>query len=362
MRYACPDAPTMVDARNDYWNPMDQYIGGIEHAILHLLYARFWTKVMRDLGLVRFDEPFTRLMTQGMLLNHIFFRRTEKGGIDYFAPGDVDVESDAEGRIVGAKAKADGQGVQYGGIGTMSKSKRNGVDPQQLIAKFGADTARLFVMFAGPPEDTALWSDAGVEGAHRFLRRLWTYAHARSDALRQDAGACNWRDAVAPVKAARREIHVTLKQANYDYERIQYNTVVSAGMKMLNALEAVPADAAGAGALAREGLSILLRVLHPVVPHITWCLWNDLGFAAESGDLLDAPWPQVDPAALAQDEIELMLQVNGKLRGKLRVPAGADTAAIEAAARASADVARHAAGAPLKKVIIVPGRLVNVVV
>jgi leucyl-tRNA synthetase len=301
-------------------------------------------------------------MTQGMLLNHIFFRRTGKGGIDYFAPADVDVESDAEGRIVGAKAKADGQRVEYGGIGTMSKSKRNGVDPQQLIAKFGADTARLFVMFAGPPEDTALWSDTGVEGAHRFLRRLWTYAHASAEAVRRNAGACDWRDAAAPVKAARREIHVTLKQADYDYERIQYNTVVSAGMKMLNALEAVPADATGAGALAREGLSILLRALYPVVPHITWCLWNDLGFAAESGDLLDAPWPQVDPAALAQDEIELMLQVNGKLRGKLRVPAGANQAAIEAAARASAEVVRHAAGAPLKKVIIVPGRLVNVVV
>jgi leucyl-tRNA synthetase len=352
----------MVDARNDYWNPMDQYIGGIEHAILHLLYARFWTKVMRDLGLIRFDEPFTRLMTQGMLLNHIFFRRTEKGGIDYFAPADVDVEQDAEGRIVGAKAKADGAHVEYGGVGTMSKSKKNGVDPQALIAKYGADTARLFVMFAGPPEDTALWSDTGIEGAHRFLRRLWTYAHASADTVRGNAGAAGWGDAAASVKAARREIHVTLKQANYDYERIQYNTVVSAGMKMLNALEAVPADAAGAGALAREGLSILLRVLYPVVPHTAWSLWNDLGFAAESGDLLDAPWPQTDPEALAQDEIELMLQVNGKLRGRLTVPAGADAAFIEAAARASAEVAKHAAGAPVKKVIVVPGRLVNVVV
>ena len=362
MRYACPDAPTMVDARNDYWNPMDQYIGGIEHAILHLLYARFWTKVMRDLGLVRFDEPFTRLMTQGMLLNHIYFRRSDKGGIDYFAPDDVDVEQDADGRIVGAKAKADGARVEYGGIGTMSKSKKNGVDPQALIAKYGADTARLFVMFAGPPEDTALWSDAGVEGAHRFLRRLWTYAHASADAVRANADAGGWRDAAAAVKAARREIHVTLKQANYDYERIQYNTVVSAGMKMLNALEAVPADAAGAGALAREGLSILLRVLYPVVPHVTWSLWSDVGYATAHGDLLDAPWPKVDPAALAQDEIELVLQVNGKLRGKLKVPADADAGSIEAAARGSAEVAKHAAGAPVKKVIVVPGRLVNVVV
>jgi len=362
MRYACPDAATMVDARNDYWNPMDQYIGGIEHAILHLLYARFWTKVMRDMGLVRFDEPFTRLMTQGMLLNHIFFRRSEKGGIDYFAPEDVDALQDAEGRIVGAKAKADGARVEYGGIGTMSKSKKNGVDPQALIAKYGADTARLFVMFAGPPEDTALWSNTGVEGAHRFLRRLWTYAHASADAVRANADAGGWRDAAAAVKAARREIHVALKQANYDYERIQYNTVVSAGMKMLNALEAVPADAAGAGALAREGLSVLLRVLYPVVPHVTWSLWNEVGYAASHGDLLDAPWPEADPDALVQDEIELVLQVNGKLRGRIRVPAAAGNAAIEAAARASAEVAKHADGAPVRKVIIVPGRLVNVVV
>jgi leucyl-tRNA synthetase len=301
-------------------------------------------------------------MTQGMLLNHIFFRRSEKGGIDYFAPDDVDALQDAEGRIVGAKAKADGARVEYGGIGTMSKSKKNGVDPQALIAKYGADTARLFVMFAGPPEDTALWSNTGVEGAHRFLRRLWTYAHANADAVRANAEAGGRDDADAAVKAARREIHVTLKQANYDYERIQYNTVVSAGMKMLNALEAVPADAVGAGALAREGLSILLRVLYPVVPHVTWSLWKDVGYAAVHGDLLDASWPEVDPDALAQDEIELMLQVNGKLRGKLRVPAGADAVSIEAAARASAEVAKHAAGAPVKKVVVVPGRLVNVVI
>ena len=361
MRYACPDAPTMVDARNAYWNPMDQYIGGIEHAILHLLYARFWTKVMRDLGLVAFDEPFTRLMTQGMLLNHIFFRRNEKGGIDYQAPDRVEVVTDADGRVVGAKSKVDGQPVEYGGIGTMSKSKQNGVDPQQLIERHGADTARLFVMFAGPPDDSALWSDAGVDGAHRFLRRLWTFAQTRAEAVAA-AGAFDPAGASAEAKAARREVHLNLRQATYDYERIQYNTVVSAGMKMLNALEALPAPAAGADAAVREGLSILLRVLYPVVPHTAWVLWNDLRFADALGGLLDAPWPQVDDAALVQDEIELVLQVNGKLRGKLVVPAQADRAAIEAAARASAEVAKHAAGAAVKKVVVVPGRLVNVVV
>ena len=362
MRYASPDAPTMVDARNDYWNPMDQYIGGIEHAILHLLYARFWTKVMRDLGLVGFDEPFTRLMTQGMLLNHIFFRRTDKGGVDYFAPEDVAVEYDAEGRIAAATAKADGQPVEYGGIGTMSKSKRNGVDPHELIGRFGADTARVFVMYAGPPEDSALWSDAGVEGAHRFLRRLWAFAQAHAATVNSAPGPFDGRGAAAPVTGARREVHLTLKQASYDYDRIKYNTVVSAGMKMLNALEAMPADAPGASAVLREGLSILLRVLYPVAPHIGCALWDDLGFAAELGALLDAPWPQVDPAALAQDEIELVLQINGKLRGKITVPASADRAAIEGAAKAAPEVAKHAAGAPVKKVVVVPGRLVNVVV
>jgi leucyl-tRNA synthetase len=362
MRYASPDAPTMVDARNDYWNPMDQYIGGIEHAILHLLYARFWTKVMRDLGLVKFDEPFTRLMTQGMLLNHIFFRRTAKGGIDYCAPTDVDVTHDAEGRVAGARLKADGQPVEYGGVGTMSKSKLNGVDPQQLIARFGADTARLFVMFAGSPQDSALWSDAGVEGAHRFLRRLWTFAQAQGESVRSSGGRVDGSDAAPPVKTARREVHLTLKQATYDYERVQYNTVVSAAMKMLNALEATPADAPGANAFLREGMSILLRVLYPVAPHVGCALWGDLGFEAELGPLLDAPWPKPDPSALAQDEIELVLQVNGKLRGKLIVPAGADKAAIEAAARASPEVAKHSAGMAIKRVVVVPGKLVNVVV
>jgi leucyl-tRNA synthetase len=362
MRYASFDAPTMVDARNDYWNPMDQYIGGIEHAILHLLYARFWTKVMRDMGLVKFDEPFTRLMTQGMLLNHIFFRRTAKGGIDYFAPADVDVTHDAEGRVIGARLRADGQPVEYGGVGTMSKSKLNGVDPQDIIERYGADTARLFVMFAGSPQDSAVWSDAGVEGAHRFLRRLWAFAQNHADTVKAATRRIDGIDPAAPVKVARREVHLTLKQATYDYERVQYNTVISAGMKMLNALEAMPADGPGASAFLREGLSILLRVLYPVAPHIGCALWEELGFAEEFGSLLDAPWPQVDPAALVQDEIELVLQVNGKLRGKLTVPATADQAAIEGAARGSAEVVKHAAGAPVKKIIIVPGRLVNVVV
>ena len=367
MRYACPDAaidgkPAMVDARNDFWNPMDQYIGGITHAILHLLYARFWTKVMRDLRLVKMDEPFTRLLTQGMVLNHIYFRRSDKGGIDYFAPDSVETLHDAAGKVSGVRSKADGQPVEYGGVGTMSKSKLNGVDPQEMIDRYGADAARLFVMFAAPPEAVVEWSDAGVEGAFRFLKRLWTFGQARAETIKAAAGAFAWRDADPAVTTARRDVHLALKQANYDYERTQYNTVVSAGMKMLNALEAAPVGGRGAAAFVREATGILIRVLYPVAPHLGCALWEDLGYVEEFGPLLDAPWPQVDRAALEQDEIELVLQVNGKLRGKLTVPATADRAAIEAAARASADVAKHAAGAPLKKIIVVPGRLVNVVV
>ena len=362
MRYASPDAQTMIDARQDYWMPMDQYIGGITHAILHLLYARFWTKVMRDMGLVAYDEPFTRLLTQGMVLNHAFFRRGEKGGIDYVPPEHVDVRRDAHGTIIGGLSRLDGKPVEYDGLGTMSKSKLNGVDPQDMIDRYGADASRLFVMFASPPEQTIEWADTGVEGAHRFLKRLWTYAHARGEFVAAAKDPPDWNAAADAVRAARRELHLTLKQANYDYDRVQYNTVVSAGMKMLNTLEALPVDAGGAAACVREGLSLLLRVLYPVVPHVTWTLWRELGYASSHGDLIDAAWPDVDPSALAQEAIELVLQVNGKVRGKLVVPATADKFAIEAAAKAAPEVAKHAAGAAAKKVIVVPGRLVNVVV
>ena len=362
MRYTSPGAASMIDSRDAYWMPVDQYIGGITHAILHLLYARFWTKVMRDFGMVGYDEPFTRLLTQGMVLAHAFLRRNAKGGIDYVAPSDVEITRNPQGVITGGISKADGLPVEYDGLGTMSKSKLNGVDPQEMIDRYGADAARLFVMFASPPENTIEWSDAGVEGAHRFIKRLWQFALARRDDVRAAGDGFDWRDAVDDVRIARRDIHVALKQADYDYERIQYNTVVSAGMKMLNTLEGVPAGATGAIALAREGLSILLRVLYPVVPHTTWVLWRDLGYAEAHGDLIDARWPAVDASALARDEIELVLQVNGKLRGKLVVAATADKAAIEAAARHSPELLRHAGGSPVRKVIVVPGRLVNVVV
>lgn len=357
-RYACPDADTMVDARTDYWMPMDQYIGGIEHAILHLLYSRFWTKVMRDLGLVSFKEPAQNLLTQGMVLNETFYREDATGKKTWFNPLDVQVQFDDKGRPVGATSKADGADVALGGIEKMSKSKNNGVDPQSLIDQYGADTARLFVMFAAPPEQQLEWSGAGVEGASRFLRRLWGFGQSQAALLRQADAAIDTSSAAA--KALRLEIHGVLKQANYDYQRVQYNTVVSAAMKMLNAIES-DKGAAGAGAV-RECYGILLRVLYPVVPHVTHGLWDALGYAAQMGDLLDAPWPEVDEAALVQDEIELVLQVAGKVRGAVRVAKDASREAIEQAALAHEMTAKFGEGKPVKKVIVVPGRLVNVVV
>ena len=376
MRYCDPTNPDkMVAEGADYWMPMDQYIGGIEHAILHLLYARFWTKVMRDLGLVKVDEPFSKLLTQGMVLNHIYSRRTAKGGKDYFWPHDVEHVLDDAGKVVGAKLKnaaESGDGllpvgtpIDYEGVGTMSKSKNNGVDPQDLIEKYGADTARLYTMFTAPPEATLEWNDAAVEGSYRFLRRVWNFA-VKNEALLKKGIAVDRSQDVAfgkAAKALRLDIHTVLKQANYDYERMQYNTVVSAVMKMLNTLEDVQlSDSAEDAAALAECFSILLRVLYPACPHITDELWTDLGYAACCGDLLDVAWAGVDESALQRDEIELMLQVNGKLRGAVLVPASADKAAIEAAALASEAFAKAANGAAAKKVIVVPGRLVNVVV
>lgn len=387
MRYCDPkNNDAMVADGTAYWMRdqktatggagMDQYIGGIEHAILHLLYARFWTKVMRDLGLVTVDEPFAHLLTQGMVLNHIYFTRDEKGGKSYFPPEGVTPVLDAQGRITGGKlneaegAFAKGLLLEYGGVGKMGKTERNGVDPQDLIAKYGADTARLYTMFTAPPEATLEWNDAAVEGSFRFLRRVWNFgfklaAIDRDAALASVAGATSLADVQfgKEAKALRLEIHTVLKQVDYDYQRMQYNTVVSGAMKMINALEDFKAtDSAGAQVALIEGFGILLRCLYPATPHIAHAQWTSLGYAGALGELLDAPWPQVDAGALVQDEIELMLQVNGKLRGSILVPAQADKAEIERIALASEAFVAQAAGAAPKRVIVVPGRLVNVVV
>ena len=353
LRYACADQNgKMVDARVNYWLPVDQYIGGIEHAILHLLYSRLWTKVMRDFGLVKLDEPFTRLLTQGMVLNEVFSRKSDGTRVQYFNPADVELDFDEQGKRTGATLKSDGKPVESGGIRTMSKSKNNGVDPQALIDQYGADTARFFMMFASPPEDTLAWNDDGVEGAYRYLRRLWKFAHDHRATISAAAAGTQ-----AAQKGARRELHILLQQANFDYERKQFNTVASAAMKILNLLE----DNAGPvqGALLREGTSVLLRLLSPIAPHIAQTLWRELGFGS---DILEAAWPAVDEAALVQDEIELVLQVNGKHRGSIHVPSDASRETIERLALASPNVQKHIAGQTVKKVIVVPGRLVNIVV
>jgi leucyl-tRNA synthetase len=354
MRYCCPDASTMVDGRNDYWMPMDQYIGGIEHAVLHLLYARFWTKVMRDLGLVKFSEPFKHLFTQGMLLAHCYYREDASGKKRWFYPAEVEQQFDERGTPISAVAKEDGQPVIYGGIEKMSKSKNNVVEPGTFIQRFGADTARAFVMFAGPPDQSAPWSDASAEGVHRFLKRLWSFCYQNRERI---ASAPPVSSLDSAPKKARREVHVFLQQALNDFQRIQYNTVVSAAMKMLNTLDSV-ADAS----VLREGVSILLRTLYPMTPHIAHVLWVELGYVKEFGDLLDAPMAQPAADALRQDEIELVVQVNGKLRGHVTVAAGADEDVIKAAALADEHVQKFIGDKPVRKVIYVKGKLVNIVV
>jgi leucyl-tRNA synthetase len=342
--------------------PVDQYIGGIEHAILHLLYSRFWTRVMRDTGLVQCDEPFTNLLTQGMVVAETYYR-DEAGKKTFFNPAEVDVQHDDKGKVTGAVARADGQPVVVGGIEKMSKSKNNGIDPQALVERYGADTVRVFTMFAAPPEQSLEWSDSGVEGGYRFLKRLWALAaawqapvtalNATGDAGPADADA---------ARSLRHEIHGLLQQALHDYGRYQFNTVVSACMKLLNLLGGV--EVAGdaddwRSRVVHEGLGILLRLLAPVAPHVGHHLWRELGYGDE---ILDAGLPAIDEAALARDEIELVVQVNGKLRGQIRVPADSDRAAIEAAARDDANVRRFTDGMEVRKVIVVPGRLVNLVV
>jgi leucyl-tRNA synthetase len=313
---------------------------------------------MRDLGLVKFDEPFSNLLTQGMVLNDTYYIDEPNGRKTWVNPDDVLVETDDKGRSVSAKHKTSGQDINIGGVEKMAKSKNNGIDPQSLIDQYGADTARLFTMFAAPPEQQLEWSGSGVEGASRFLRRLWSYGSTHAAVVQSAKHELPATLSEADA-ALRLEVHGVLKQANFDYQRKQYNTVVSATMKMLNALEQAKTVTPE---VRRETLGILLRVLYPVVPHITFTLWNAAGYVQQWGDLLDASWPEVDESALIQNEITLMIQVNGKLRGQVLVPTDADKASIEALALASEAAIKAMDGALAKKVIIVPGRLVNIVI
>jgi len=358
MRYASTGASTMVDERAQYWMPMDQYIGGIEHAILHLLYARFWTKAMRDLGLVKIDEPFANLLTQGMVLNHAFLRRGEAGKKVYYAPEELDILFDAHGNVQSATLKEDGEPVIYEGTTTMSKSKRNGVDPQDMIDRYGADTARFYVMSANAPTDTMLWSDEGIDGAFRFLRRLWTMVHEHVA-----AGAVeHYSDGELSKELSdlRFKLHKAIEKVSDDYgRRLQFNTAIAAVRELLNQYADLGDRSPVARAVAQEVLEDAILMLAPIVPHIATVLWREIRPGTE---LIDQPWPAVDAQALVQDQIELVIQVNGKLRGHLHVPANASRDEIEHAAVNCEAVLRFTNGQKARKVVVVPGRLVNVVV
>lgn len=358
-RYASPNYEGgLVDPKAaNHWLPVDQYIGGIEHAILHLLYARFFHKLMRDEGLVTSNEPFKNLLTQGMVVAETYYRVASNGGKDWFNPADVEVERDAKAKIIGARLKTDGLPVEIGGTEKMSKSKNNGVDPQAMIEAYGADTCRLFMMFASPPDMSLEWSDSGVEGANRFLRRVWRLAQAHiSQGLPGKLDVAALDDA---QKVVRRAIHSAIKQASTDVGQFhKFNTAIAQVMTLMNVLEKAPQASEQDRALLQEGLETVALLLAPITPHISHELWHRLG---HPGAVIDAGWPAVDESALIQDSIVLVIQVNGKLRGQIEMPAGASREDVEAAARSNENVLRFTEGLSIRKVIVVPGKLVNIV-
>jgi len=364
-RYTSPGCTTgLVDERAQHWLPVDQYIGGIEHAILHLLYARFFQKLMRDVGVFgdatqvqNLDEPFKNLITQGMVIAPTFYREAENGKKLWINPAEVDVQNDDKGRPVGATLRADGLPVVIGGTEKMSKSKNNGVDPQAIIDEFGADTARLFMMFAAPPEQSLEWSDAGVEGSFRFLKRVWKAAH---DHVEQGVvAAYKEGELSAEAKTLRRQLHLTIQKVDDDIGRRKtFNTAIAANMELLNALAKFTDTTPAGRSVAQEVLESVALMLNPIVPHIGQALWSAL---RPGSDMLDQAYPQADQAAMVQDEIELMIQVNGKLRGSITVAKTTDKTMLEQLALAHEAVQKQLAGAQPKKIIVVPGRLINIV-
>ncbi|MDD4963611.1 MAG: leucine--tRNA ligase [Gallionella sp.] len=357
-RYTSPDCTTgLVDERAHHWLPVDQYIGGIEHAILHLLYARFFHKLMRDEGLVKGDEPFKNLITQGMVIAPTFYREAENGKKVWINPADVDMQTDEKGRPTGATLREDGLPVIMGGTEKMSKSKNNGVDPQAIIDQYGADTARLFMMFAAPPEQQLEWSDAGVEGGFRFLKRVWKAGH---DHVAQGIVAAYTSGELSPAaKALRMQLHLTIQKVDDDIGRRKtFNTAIAANMELLNALGKFNETDDVARQVVQEVLEGIALMLNPIVPHISSALWSAL---RPNSDILDQAFPQVDASALVQDEIDIMIQVNGKLRGQITVSKTADKATLEQLALAHEAVQKHLAGAVPKKIVVVPGRLINIV-
>ncbi len=357
-RYASPGAASQIDARANYWLPVDQYIGGIEHAILHLLYFRFYHKLLRDAGLVQSDEPASNLLCQGMVVAETYSRDNPDGSREWINPSEVEVRRDDKGRIVGAVLLGDGQPVTIGGIEKMSKSKNNGVDPQAMIARYGADTVRLFSMFAAPPEQSLEWNEAGVEGMARFLRRFWREVASHGGAA---TPALDPAQLDAGQKALRRQTHATIHKVTSDIgERYAFNTAIAAVMELLNALGKFSDDSAQGRAVRREALEAMVLLLNPIVPHIAHALWQVLGHPQTL--LEDQPWPKVDPHALTREVVTLAVQVNGKLRGTIEVAQAAPREEIERLALAEPRVAEFVAGATPKKLIVVPGKIVNIVV
>ena len=360
-RYACPDSDTaMLDQRANHWLPVDHYIGGIEHAILHLLYSRFYTKLLRDQGLVVCDEPFKNLLTQGMVVAETFYQTDASGHKQYFNLTQIEVERDAKGKIIGAKRLDDGSTVTVGAVEKMSKSKNNGVDPQTLINQFGADTVRLYTMFTSPPDQSLEWNDAGVEGASRFLKRLWrsAYLHVTSGLPQQPVAKDDLNDA---QKAMRRQLHQALAKVTDDMSRRHtFNTAIAANMELLNGLAKFEDDSQTGKAIRQEVLESIVLMLSPIIPHVCQELWQCLGHTGE--DIVLAAWPELDESALVQDAIEMVIQVNGKLRGKISVAASASKEAIEAIVLADEAIQKHLEGKAIKKLIVVPQKLVSIVV
>ena len=359
LRFACADNNhAMIDSRVDYWLPVDQYIGGIEHAILHLLYSRFWSRVMHQLGLLAFKEPFANLFTQGMVLNEVFFRKPDDGRVEYFNPADIEITLDRTAQHRIAVLRSDGEPVESGGVVTMSKSKNNGVDPQALVDEFGADTARLFTMFAAPPEQTLEWSDEGVQGAYRFIKRLWKAVHEH---VAPGAAPPLDRAALSELqRTMRRQAHHALAKMTDDIGRRRtFNTAIAAAMELLNALGKFPQAGAQDRSVMQEALEIAVLGLSPIIPHVTHVLWRALG---HDRALVDEPWIAVDSAALQTSTVDMVVQVNGKLRGRIMVAAGADESTVRAAALADPHVQKFVGSSGVRKVIVVRDKLVNIVV
>jgi len=337
---------------------VDQYIGGIEHAILHLMYFRFYHKLLRDARLVDSDEPATNLLTQGMVIAETFYRDNADGSKDWINPVDVEIQRDDKARVVGATLKADGQPVKIGPVEKMSKSKNNGVDPQSMVDKFGADTVRLFSMFAAPPEQSLEWNEAGVEGMARFLRRLWTQVqkHVADGA----APAVEVAALTADQKAVRRKTHETIDKVGNDYgKRHSFNTAIAAVMELSNTLGKFDDASAQGRAVRQEALEAAVLLLNPITPHASHALWQALGH--DETLIEDVAFPQVDQDALVRDSVTLAIQVNGKLRGTIDVAADAPRDLVESLARAEPNTAKFLEGLAIRKVIVVPGKIVNIV-